>query len=260
VVEFYRESEHDEALEKLLLVPNSALPERLQRFEIVTASITQDQFENFLFEVVPRFPDLKVLQFVVPHDLLPSLQLNFVSFLVTAMDRMGNNRSSVHISKSLRSLEFPALRSGDSLGRIEHLGLIAFLKTFSTVERVVFGLPENSEENERFALHVNLALVANIAGRRLFDEAFRGSGRRNLKSWPLLLEAAQKDQRIEKQFPAISSDRPLWRLEDGIFGLLREYPGLIAPPLGDRDVAPNSPQQRVESRVLSGSSYLFYIV
>jgi hypothetical protein len=137
--------------------------------------------------------------------------------------------------------------SSVSLGRIERLGFIAFLKTFSTVENLKFDLhSELSEQRKRSSLHpdVKNALVTNMAGRRFFDKAFRGSSRRrNLKSWPLLLEAAQKDQRIEKQFPYFIGllKWPHWRLQDGIFGLLREYPELVAPPLGDRDVAPSIP-------------------
>ena len=114
-----------------------------------------------------------------------------------------------------------------------------FLKTFVTIDHIYVGFdkPEIPQE-------FKYPLVINMAGRRLFAVAKR----QNLGLWPFLLQAAQKDLRIERAF-AKRDFTPVWewKLQDGIFGLLREFPDLIfdskSAPIGEGEHG----RERIES-------------
>jgi hypothetical protein len=240
------EREHEEAFD-VLLAADFIPPETLHTVNIWCCWMNSDQFERFLFQVVPRFANLQHLRF--DHDLGEGEQLcraPFFSHISAAMDRMRSDRS-IRISKSLRSINFSS--SGGVWMRkdtVELLGMIPFLKTFSTIERVLFGAPTRDDQLQYLPKELIYAMVTNMAGRRFLAVPGVGTSHRNLALWSVLLEEAQKDQRIEKSFPAEKSwykEYPMWRLQDGIFGLLRENPELIRRPVGNQD-AQSSPLRK----------------
>jgi len=201
------ENEIDEVIEGLL-ARDLPFTKKLRTIDITVNSMTTDQFERILFEVVPRFPNLENL------SIRSSLNAN--SYIKAAVDRIQSN-SSIRISKSLRKLKFSTERESSLTKEEICLAVNTFLKTFVTIDHI-------SVNFDRIPQEFKYPLVINMAGRRLFAVA----NRQNLGLWPFLLQAAQKDLRIERAF-AKRDFTPVWewKLQDGIFGLLREYPDLI---------------------------------
>ena len=228
-----RENEIDEVIEGLL-ARDLAFAKKLRTIEITVNSMTTDQFGRILFEVVPRFPNLENL-LRGKWGNAESQWLDARSYIKAAVDRIQSN-SSIRISKSLRKLKLPTARENSLTKEENRLAVNTFLKTFVTIDHIYVGFdkPEIPQE-------FKYPLVINMAGRRLFAVAKR----QNLGLWPFLLQATQKDLRIERAFTTVLPSRAVlystvssrdglypppsleWKLQDGIFGLLREFPDLI---------------------------------
>jgi len=252
--------EKDEVFKQLIECP---FVERLQEIELQTVSMTTDQFERILFQVVPRFPNLEYLQFDSWRDPLREFVechwLDVNSYLKAAADRIRSNDPSIRISTSLRKLSFPHEigRTFLGMGEEERIALNTFLKTFSSIDCLFAGSYEIEWDNiVRLPPEFKYLLTTNMAGRRLLAE----ENGQNLGLWPVLLEAARKDRRIENRFPRLDEPpitnmylehlHPLWQLQDGIFGLLREFPEVIfASRLGDQFIQ-SSPSRKRPHREL----------
>jgi len=217
------ENEIDEVIEGLL-ARDLPFAKKLRTIEITVNSMTTDQFGRILFEVVPRFPSLESL-LMHPSGIAESQWLDARSYIKAAVDRIQSN-SSIRISKSLRKLKLPTAKENSLTKEENRLAVNTFLKTFVTIDHIYVGFDEPEIPQE-----FKYPLVINMAGRRLFAVAKR----QNLGLWPFLLQAAQKDLRIERAFITVLPSRVdftlhpswEWKLQDGIFGLLREFPDLI---------------------------------
>jgi hypothetical protein len=195
--------------------------------------MTTDLFERILFQVVPRFPNLKDLV-LIPYTFCGSHECQWLdanSYLKAAAD------------------QFPLGRQISVPGEEERLAANTFLKTFSAIDSLYAGYSYQSDSVYYLPPDLKYLLVTNMMGRRLLAEA----SRQNLGLWPILLEAAQNDRWKEKRFrslrdPSTGIILPRFRIQDGIYGLLREYPELIAHPLGHQEEVQRSHRRRKRPR------------
>jgi hypothetical protein len=239
----------DEVFERLR-VRECPFAKSLRTIKIVAFSMTTDLFERILFQVVPRFPNLKDLV-LIPYTFCGSHECQWLdanSYLKAAADRIRSD-TSIRISKSLRKLQFPLGRQISVPGEEERLAANTFLKTFSAIDSLYAGYSYQSDSVYYLPPDLKYLLVTNMMGRRLLAEA----SRQNLGLWPILLEAAQNDRWKEKRFrslrdPSTGIILPRFRIQDGIYGLLREYPELIAHPLGHQEEVQRSHRRRKRPR------------
>jgi len=166
--------EKDVVFKQLLECP---FVERLQGIMLGTWSMTTDQFERLLLQVVPRFPNLEHLQFVSWSSYDESRWLDAPLYLKAASDRVRSDKS-IRVSKSLRKLGFPEEIEETIFvtGEEERLAVNEFLKTFSSIDHLLGGGYSLGRTDlgyiDKTRLHPEskYLLITNMVGRRLLTE------------------------------------------------------------------------------------------
>ena len=198
--------------------------------------------ETFLFDVVPRFPNLEKMEFL-------GSTLDIRSFKVVA-DRIRKEKLCIRSNESVRSVRFfgqYGLEELDEINRDPGIkeGILTFLRTYLAVERVDF--PRGIEIQPEW----EYALITNMVGQRLLEGGAFGGNKDGssvlpLAIWPEVLDRAQ--QKCNKTY--LCHHCRTRAQATGIYYLLREGPVLVGRGdlLAKPDDCPPSPPPKRHRR------------
>jgi hypothetical protein len=220
---FVTESEIDAILD-ILGSSDFCFAETLQKLNFVGyrgSQVKGNHLETFLFQVVPRFPNLEQLE----------ISPIFIMTLKVIADRIRSDKPCI-ISKSLRSIRFQGRHGRQKREQIDKdpgmkAALLTFLESFNTIDTLPLpsGIKVHSDNDWKYAL------IQNKVGRRILE----GSGVMNessnfpLSVWPIVL------QRVRRKTEYVVEESRKSAEATGIYYLLRKGPALI----GRKDLVDN---------------------